>query len=253
MPSVAEKSTMERPIQTGFPTVDNQVELLPGSLHLVASRPGVGRTTFALNISLQVAMAPHPSTVAYFTFNHESSLLRKQCLKILHATKIRPIASGLLQDFPIGFFHANSLADFRNMLLFSRPRFVVIDSLDGFLAMHKRCGSTRTYGRPAMLRFIRELGKEFGAICMVHANVNRASERRTDCRPRAREVFGGNKVISQADSVFILHRPKCSWESEPLDKQDLEVSIYKSKRAFNNPFRLHLNHSKATWRVSEKP
>ncbi len=251
MQSVAKQEATVGPIRFGFSCVDNHVALLPGSLHLVASRPGVGKTTFALNISLQMVMAPQSSTVAYFTFKHPSSVFRQQCLRILRATKIRPLASGTLQDFPIGFFQAGSLADIRNMLLFSRPRLIVIDELDGFWAMHKLNASKRTSSRPAVLRILKELAEEFGATCLVHANVNRAAERRLDQRPRANDVSGGKRVFSKADNILILHRDSCSLGLAAPDNQELEIAIYAAKGGFDEPFRFNFYCDMAAGRLTE--
>src|SRR5690606_17705187 len=49
--------THTRGVATGFSGLDNKLSgLMPSNLVILAARPGVGKTTFALNIALNVAM-----------------------------------------------------------------------------------------------------------------------------------------------------------------------------------------------------
>ena len=77
-----------RGLLTGFPSQDDLISgLMPGQLYVIASRPGMGKTSFALNICKNVTMTTE-KTVAIFSLEQEHGRLVNNYLlpSIAHVT-----------------------------------------------------------------------------------------------------------------------------------------------------------------------
>ena len=56
-------------ISSGFKTLDKYIGgIRPGSLGVIASRPGDGRTAFAITLAMNLAFSDNPSTVGFFSY-----------------------------------------------------------------------------------------------------------------------------------------------------------------------------------------
>ncbi len=77
-----------RGLQTGFPNLDDLISgLMPGRLYLIASRPGMGKTSFAVNICKNVTMTTEKTVVVFSLEQARGRLLNNYLLpSMAHVT-----------------------------------------------------------------------------------------------------------------------------------------------------------------------
>ena len=93
MTAIAERGDKILGVSTGFKDVDNLFHgLRGGDLVILAARPGVGKTSFALNIAVNAAM--RGTSVAFFSLEMSASQLVQRILCAEARVDLQKIRSG---------------------------------------------------------------------------------------------------------------------------------------------------------------
>jgi replicative DNA helicase len=214
-------------LPTGFLDLDEKTAGLQNSeLILIAARPSVGKTTFALNLVRHIAVdGGHP---VFFVSLEQSRIelaerllccqarvdshkLRKGHLsgedmqRLIEAGDLLRPARLFIDDSP-GQGMLRIAANARRLKLKQKIRLVVIDYLQLIEPdIRKESRQEQVANISRRLKF---LARELEIPVVALAQVNRGSEDRQDHRPRLSDLRESGALEQDSDTVMLLHRPE---------------------------------------------
>ncbi len=214
-------------ISTGFIDLDNLTAGLQNSeLVILAARPSVGKTSFALNVVRHVTVEEQ-ATVFFVSLEQsrielterllcsharvDSHKLRKGHLngddmdKLIQAGDNLRQAKLFIDDSP-GQGMLRIAANARRLKLRHGLKLVVIDYLQLIEPDNRR--DPRQEQVAQISRRLKFLARELNIPVMSLAQVNRSSEDRQDHRPRLSDLRESGSIEQDADTVMLLHRPE---------------------------------------------
>lgn len=209
-------------IPTGYPDLDRLTSGWQASdLVILAARPAVGKTAFALNLALNAASAGR--RVAIFSLEMSSQQLEGRLLSILSGVPLtRTRRPNLLDEADMAALYAAgarlqgltitiddrpgaTVQQIRAACRRIRPDMVIVDYLQ---LVH---GSARVYySREAEVgevsRALKGLAKELNIPVLALAQLNRQLEARDDKRPILADLRESGSIEQDADLIMFLHR-----------------------------------------------
>lgn len=250
-----------KPISTGIGDLDRVITGLNRSdLILLAARPGMGKTSFALNIARNAACTSK-KTVVFFSLEMSKEQLASRLLSteaLISGTKLRtgklndeewsrliPASDVLskaelyLDDTPgITITEMKSrLRRLRNLDL------VVIDYLQ--LMGSGRRIDNRVQEISEITRNLKILAKEMNVPVITLSQLSRASEQRTDHRPQLSDLRDSGSIEQDADIVLFLYREgyyseKSAEQAAPTaDMNSGECIVAKNRHGEAKSVKLH--------------
>ena len=220
-------------LSTGFLGIDNLlVGMGKGDMVVVGARPGVGKTSFTVNIGTRVARNLG-KTVAIFSLEMSAEQLVMRMIASEAKVDSKLLRSGQLQDE-----HWNSIAIAANTLsqcdiyiddtpgisvsmMKSRLRkiknlgLVIIDYLQ--LMQGEGHTDSRAAEVGAISRGIKLMAKEFGVPVITCAQLNRSIETNKDKRdPQPSDLRDSGAIEQDADSIMFLQK---------LEGEELKVKV----------------------------
>jgi replicative DNA helicase len=235
-------------IPTGFLDLDNLTAGLQNSeLIILAARPSVGKTAFALNllrhmvvdegiaalfVSLEQARVEIAERLLCCQSRVNSHHLRKGILDSEEMERL--IAGGellrqgklFIDDTP-GQNMLRIAANARRLKLRHNIRIVVIDYLQLIDPDDKR--DSRQEQVAAISRRLKFLARELDIPVIALAQVNRSSEDRQDHRPRLSDLRESGAIEQDADTVMLLHRSSYHEPGQYSDQDQVEVIVGKQR------------------------
>ncbi|WP_348262786.1 replicative DNA helicase [Telmatobacter sp. DSM 110680] len=256
-------------LETDFTKLDEMTSgLQKGELIIVAARPSMGKTAFAINMA-QNAAVNHQATVAVFSLEmNKESLLRRMLSsqawvdqrnlqtgfirKEDHDKLVRGlealVESRLFIDDTAGISLAEMRAKARRLKqTHGALDLVVVDYLQLMSATLPSAGGKRYENRTqevsAISRGLKALAKEMNVPVVALSQLSRASERRgDDKRPMLSDLRESGSIEQDADVVAFIHREAYYNRDEEMsesDKAKSEIIIAKQR---NGPTgTVHLN------------
>jgi replicative DNA helicase len=212
-------------IATGIASLDGiLLGCQKGDLILVAARPSMGKTAFALRMALNMAKWKFKTKVFSLEMNNRQCLMRllSQHTGIPIQTirtgeyddnTARIIDEGLikLRSLPISIDDNGSTSVWyiKNMILKTlpqdRPDIIFIDYI-GIMDTEK--GETREREVANTSKALKALAKELDIPIIVLSQLNRSNEARSDKRPIMSDLKDSGALEADADIVIFLHRPE---------------------------------------------
>lgn len=211
-----------KPIPSGIGDLDRVITGLNRSdLILLAARPGMGKTSFALNIA-RYAACTAKKTVAFFSLEMTKEQLASRLLSteaLISGTKLRTgklseeewsrliAASDVLSNSEL-YLDDTSVITITEMK--SRLRrlhnldLVVIDYLQ-LMASGKRIDN-RVQEISEITRNLKILAKEMNVPVITLSQLSRASEKRDEHRPQLSDLRDSGSIEQDADIVLFLYR-----------------------------------------------
>lgn len=212
-------------IPTGFEHLDRHMAGLQKSdLILIAGRPGMGKSSFAVNIAEHVAIDEH-KTVAIFNLEMSRNQLLTRILCSQALVESHKINTGTLEEedwMNIGavidkIALAPLYIDDTPMITVSEIRakcrrlkqtkdlsLVVIDYLQ--LMQTTGRSDSRQQEIAAISRSLKILAKELDIPVIALSQLSRASESRTDKRPMLSDLRDSGAIEQDADIVMFMYR-----------------------------------------------
>lgn len=211
-----------KPVSTGIGDLDRVITGLNRSdLILLAARPGMGKTSFALNIARNVA-AVSKKTVAFFSLEMTKEQLASRLLSaeaLVGGTKLRTGrlnaeewkrligASDVLKDADLYLDDTPGITVPEMKAKLRRLRdidLVVIDYLQ--LMSTGRRSDNRVQEISEITRNLKILAKEINVPVICLSQLSRASEQRQDHRPQLSDLRDSGSIEQDADIVLFLYR-----------------------------------------------
>jgi len=248
-------------VATGFHDLDDKTSgLQPGDLIIVAGRPSMGKTAFAMNI-VEHAAIRDGLPIAVFSMEMPAEQLTMRMLSSLgridqHKMRIGKLAD---QDWPRLTSALNMLSDTRIFIddtpaltpteLRARCRrvkrehdlgLVVVDYLQ--LMQVPGTKENRATEISEISRSLKALAKELAVPVMALSQLNRSLESRPDKRPVMSDLRESGAIEQDADVIVFIYRDEVYREDSP-DKGTAEINIGKQRNGPTGRVKLtFLNH-----------
>ena len=235
-------------VPTGFADLDYKTAGFHSSdLILIAARPAMGKSAFALNIATNAAVrAKVPVAIFSLEMSKEQMVNRILCSEaMVDSNKVRtgkleeddwtklaeaigPLSEAeiYIDDTP-GISVMEIRAKCRKLKLEKNIGMVVIDYLQLVQGSNKRNGS-REQEISEISRSLKILAKEIGVPVVALSQLSRAVEQRPDHRPMLSDLRESGAIEQDADIVMFLYRD--DYYNEDSDKKGIaEVIIAKHR------------------------
>ena len=225
-----------KPISTGISTLDNYITGLNKSdLILLAARPGMGKTAFALNIASNAALKLHKK-VAFFSLEMSKEQLSSRMLSSLAVIESQKIKTGkMTEDEWTRLISAGDILSKTEMYLDDTPsitvpaikaklrrlkdvQLVVIDYLQ--LLQSGRRIENRVQEVSEITRNLKILAKELNVPVITLSQLSRDSEKRADHRPQLSDMRDSGSIEQDADIVLFLYRKSYYNDGEEKEDED---------------------------------
>ena len=230
-------------LSTGLSAVDRKITGLNKSdLILLAARPGMGKTSFALNVALNVAKS-EKKTVAVFSLEmsreqlatrllSSEACVRTGSLRETDWEKIAAAASVLNKvDIRIDDNPMLSVADMNaKCRRIDGLALVVIDYLQLMTSAsgNNRGGENRQQMVSDMSRMLKIMAKELNVPVICLSQLSRANEKRDDKRPMLSDLRESGAIEQDADIVLFLYRD--DYYNEDSEKRNIAECIVAKNR-----------------------
>jgi replicative DNA helicase len=209
-------------------------------LIIIAARPAMGKTAFALHFAKAAAQAGHPVALFSLEMSGESLanrlLLSESAANAYHfrSGKISDEetveiekASGVLHGLPV-YIDDNASASMshvystvRQLNKQGRCELAIIDYLQ-LISGTKNKNSYRGQEISQMSREAKRMAKELNIPVILLSQLNRESEKRSDKRPALSDLRESGALEQDSDLVCLLHRPEY-YNRELKDEGGMEV------------------------------
>lgn len=211
----------EYDLQTGFVDIDRLIGgLRPGTLNVLAAKPGLGKTSLALQMAWNAAFHDN-KTVAFCSLE----MLDEQLVARLasHFTKIniRKMETGNVAEHEMGYLRgalfaaenismhiddegdqttADMMSRARNLAVRNTPDLIVVDYLQ--MAKPKRKTESTAYDLDAVSYGLVEMAKRFNCPVLAVAALKRSDNE----RPRMNELRASGGIEYAAHLIMLMHR-----------------------------------------------
>ncbi len=233
---------------SGFTDFDQMTSgLQPADLIIVAGRPSMGKTTFAMNVAENVAIQSQVP-VAVFSMEMPGESLAMRMMSSLGRIDQHRVRTGKLEDdeWPRLTSAVSILAEAPLFIddtpalspieLRARARrlkrehgglgLIVIDYLQLMQAPGQ--GENRTNEISAISRGLKSLAKELEVPVIALSQLNRSLEQRTNKRPIMSDLRESGAIEQDADLVVFIYRDEV-YNEDSQDKGSAEIIIGKQR------------------------
>ena len=234
-------------LSTGLRDLDTRINGLNKSdLLLIAARPAMGKSAFALNIGVNVAKK-YKKTVAIFNLEMSREQLAMRLLASEGFVELQKLATGKLSedewsklcmasaalsqtDIRIDDNPMLSVADMNaKCRRIDSLGLVVIDYLQLMTsASGGRSGENRQQVVSEMSRMLKVMAKELNVPVICLSQLSRANEKRDDKRPMLSDLRESGAIEQDADIVMFLYRD--DYYNEDSEKRNIAECIVAKNR-----------------------
>ncbi|MGA7985658.1 MAG: replicative DNA helicase [Burkholderiales bacterium] len=239
-------------VPTGFHDLDSKTAgLQPGDLIIVAGRPSMGKTAFALNIAESVALNTL-LPVAVFSMEMSGTQLATRMLGSIARVDQHKMRTGRLSDQEwhdlseaMGRLHdapifIDETAALNSLELRTRARrlwrqfggklgLVVVDYLQLMSATNTKGSENRATEISEMSRSLKALAKELKVPVIALSQLSRAVEQRNDRRPMMSDLRESGAIEQDADVILFIYRDEVYSPDKPEAKGRAEIIIGKQR------------------------
>ncbi|MGI9139066.1 MAG: replicative DNA helicase [Sediminibacterium sp.] len=219
-------------VPSGFASLDRiTYGWQPTDLIILAARPSVGKTAFALNLARNAALHPtKPQPVGFFSLEMSASQLVQRILSAESEIKMEKISRGKLEDYEYQQLHAKGIkrlesapiyiddtaalnifefrAKARRLVNKHQVKIIIIDYLQLMSGSGDR-NSNREQEISNISRSLKALAKELNIPIIALSQLSRAVETRKESKmPQLSDLRESGAIEQDADMVMFIYRPE---------------------------------------------
>ena len=215
-------------LKLGFPKLDSMLGGLgPGTIHILAARPGMGKTALALDMAMNVAA--NQKTVVIFSLEMTNDELGKRLLSSAMSKPVRDIANSStlsesdrnemdqalakLRDYPMYFYdrpniEPGTMKGLIQQLMSTgrKPSLIFVDYIQ-LINAKGLPGRSRNDEVAAISRNFKLLAKELEIPIICLSQLSRESAKRTDHTPQISDLRDSGAIEQDADTIMFVDRP----------------------------------------------
>lgn len=239
---------------TGYTQLDRMTRgFQPGDLIILAARPSVGKTAFALNVAVEAAMRQKEKSVAIFSLEMPAEQLVTRMLafrslipshKLQTGEKMTTELWNILGASVIDLNRTQIFIDDSSMTrmsdIFSKCRKLKADNNLGMIVIdyiQLISSSTHSENRQQEVslisRQLKALARELEVPVIALSQLSRGVTQRTDKRPLLSDLRESGAIEQDADIVMMLYRKdyenKDQEDPDPTGDQEVELIIAKHR------------------------
>jgi replicative DNA helicase len=262
-----------RGLESDFTEIDEMLNgMQNGELLIVAARPSMGKTAFAMNIVEAVA-ANHRMPAAIFSLEMSKQQLAQRMLCSRAAIDAQKVRKGMLQaeefrklaavvvelskapifvDDSPGLTILDLRAKARRLKQQHDIKLIMIDYMQ---LMDNPGVESRQQQISEISRGIKAVARELNIPVIALSQLNRASEGRDGHRPRMSDLRESGSIEQDADVIMLLHREDYYRMSEPdfIPDNIAEVIIAKQRNGPTGTVKLTFDNKTTTFRNLAAP
>lgn len=236
-------------LSTGFDELDAKTSgLQPSDLIIVAGRPSMGKTTFAMNLAEHAALSTD-DPVAVFSMEMPAEQLAMRMISSIGRVELQNLRTGKMneQDWPRLTSAITLLNQKRTVFIDDTPAMtptdlrararrlkrehglglIVIDYLQLMrLADSKENRATEI---SEISRSLKALAKELHVPIVALSQLNRGLEQRPDKRPVMSDLRESGAIEQDADVIMFIYRDEVYNPDNPESKGMAEILIRKQR------------------------
>jgi replicative DNA helicase len=221
-------------LTSGFPSLDRiTYGWQPTDLVILAARPSVGKTAFALNLARNAALhATKPTPIAFFSLEMSAGQLVQRILSAESEIWLEKIARGKMEEHEMQQLYRNGIQRLQNAPIFiddtpalnifelrakcrrlknkHNVSLVIIDYLQLMSGTGDKRSSNREQEISTISRNLKGLAKELGIPIIALSQLSREVEKRKegDKMPQLSDLRESGAIEQDADMVMFLYRPE---------------------------------------------
>ncbi len=235
-------------VATGFEEIDKMTcGFQPSDLIIIAGRPSMGKTSFALNIAHNAAAHPEiPSRVAFFSLEMSKEQLVTRLLCSQSELNAQTIRRGFLkdEDWP-RLLDAAAVISELPLYIDDTPAITVMEmrakarrlqnenGLDmvvvDYLQLMRGEGESREREISEISRALKAMAKELNIPVVALSQLNRSVESRIDKRPQLSDLRESGAIEQDADVIMFVYRDEVYNPDKPENAGMAEILIRKQR------------------------
>jgi len=232
--------------RTGFSLLDNITSGLNKSdLIIIAARPGMGKTSFAMNIAVNVARHSSDKEVVVFNLEMSKEQLATRILSteaLVESNTLRngringedwvklATSAGYLSTLPLYIDDTASMTVQQMKAKLRRTKNLGLVIIDYLQLMDS--ATTRSDNRVLVIseitRQLKVMAKELNVPVILLSQLSRAVESRTDKRPMLSDLRESGSIEQDADIVLFLYRD--AYYNKESPRQNISECIVAKNR-----------------------
>ena len=237
-------------VPTGFADLDDKTAGLHGSdLILIAARPAMGKTAFALNIAAHAAIRENvPVAVFNLEMSKEQLVNRILCIEAMVdsnkimtgkleeedwnklASVVGPISdAGIYIDDTPGISITEIRTKCRKLKMEKDIGLIIIDYIQLIQGSGNKKNGSREQEIAEISRSLKILAKELNVPVIALSQLSRAVESRPDHRPMLSDLRESGSIEQDADIVMFLYRD--DYYNPDSEEKDISEVIMAKHRA----------------------
>ena len=254
-------------VKTGFIELDNKLDRIDRTdLVIVGARPSMGKTTFAQNIMLDLAVN-QGEVVLFMSGEMSKEQIMERMISGLGQIPLKQVRSArfdaegaagiqqaiqVIQNCPI-FINdkaSPSLADIRRearkvkQKTGGRLNAIVVDYLQIMTPPEKSGNKVQEIGDISW--GLKKIAKDFGCPVIALSQLNRSLEQRPNKRPVMSDIRESGAIEQDADIIMFIYRDEV-YNKESKEAGTAEIIIGKARNGSTGTIRLATNLSQATF------
>jgi len=226
-------------LSTGFEPLDRLTTgFHAGELIILAARPGVGKTSLALNMARHIAELGK-GCVAFFSLEMSDEMLVRRLISMMSGIGIQPIIEGTLRpenwleleqtahrlaDLPIMINEKTELtsAELRAKVRRLHRKEKVAAVFVDYLQLMKGADDLENHQLKVAMNSgaLKALAKEIGVPVITLSQFSRSAVRREGGTPRLSDLRDSGAIEQDADLVMFLHDEKADTGQAAMDGAD---------------------------------
>lgn len=254
-------------IPTGFPQLDKVTHgWQPTDLIILAARPSVGKTTFALNLARNAAMHPNkPVGVGFFSLEMSEDQLSTRILSMQSGLWLESLHTGRLDDHQMEILYNKGLAPLsrcpividdtaglnmfelrskvRKMISKNKVGLIIIDYLQ-LMSGDTNRNTNREQEISKISRELKKLAKDTKIPIIALSQLSREVEKRGKGfkSPQLSDLRESGAIEQDADMVMFLYRPPEDEVAEDADLQNkamVKIAKHRNGKLIEVAFEVH--------------
>jgi replicative DNA helicase len=242
-------------LASGFNDLDEMTSgFQPGDLIIVAGRPSMGKTSFAMNIAEHVAMKDG-KIVAVFSLEMPRAQLVNRLLSCIGKIPFQRIRTGKLinddwtrltdtvgkiqsgEKIIIDDTSSIGVMEMRSSLRRIKRQYGLDLIIVDYLQLMNGLGENRTQEISGITRGLKSIAKDFNVPMLALSQLSRDVEKRSDKRPVMSDLRESGSIEQDADTIMFIYREE-QYDPDTQDKGIAEVLIRKQRNGPTGEVRL---------------